>query len=244
MVSGPHFFDDKDIFEIYWNRRKRPDNPNDVIEKPIMLELVDNVKYMDILELGCGGGDFGDLLLSMGCQSYTGIDASQRMIERAGKTLESPRATVVHGNFTAYDFVPAQYHLIISRLTLHYVAQLDDLFVRLKSALKPEGRFVFSVEHPVLTANNMATEKLDVFRDVWTVDNYFKSGRREVNWMGKTVIKYHRTLEEYIQLFMQTGYKLVTLRESKPLPQNFSNPHEYERRLRVPLYLFFVLESV
>jgi len=242
MVNGPEFFDDEEIFESYWTRRRRPDNPNDAIEKPITLELIDNVKYMDVLELGCGAGDFGDLLIMMGCQSYTGIDASSRMIGLAQKALTTNNTKLVHGDFTAYDFMPKQYHLVVSRLALHYVRNLHDLFERIRPTLKPDGRFIFSVEHPVLTSSNMATEKLDVFRDVWTVDNYFKSGKREVHWMGKTVVKYHRTLEDYFQLFHDTGFQLVNLRESKPNQQNFGNPHEYERRLRVPLFVFFVLQ--
>ncbi len=243
MVSGPQFFDDDDIFESYWARRKRQDNPNDTIEKPIMLELVDNVKYMNVLDLGCGGGDFGELLLSMGCQTYTGIDASSKMIERAGKTISSPQATVIHSDIATYDYVPQQYHLIVSRLTLHYVENLENLFIRLRSALKQDGKIIFSVEHPVLTSNNMATEKLDTFRDVWTVKDYFQTGARDVWWMGKQVTKYHRTIEDYFKLFSDTGFQLVNLRESKPSPQNFSNPHEYERRLNVPLFLFFVLKT-
>lgn len=243
MVSGPQFFDDDDIFETYWARRKRPDNPNDVIEKPIMLELVDNVKYMNILDLGCGAGEFGDILLTMGCQSYTGVDGSYRMTEHAKKILKSDKATIIQSDIAMCRFAPQAYHLIISRLALHYVENLQGLLESVRPALKQGGRFIFSVEHPVLTSNNMATEKLDVTRDSWTVDDYFKTGKREVYWMGKQVIKYHRTLDEYFQLFGKTGFRLVNLRESEPQPQNFSNPHEYERRLKVPLFIFFVLES-
>lgn len=242
MVDGPQFYDNDEVFETYWKRRNRPDNPNDALEKPIILDMIGNVKYAGILELGCGNGDFGNLLLAMGCQSYTGVDSSYNMINLAKKNAASDRARLISGRIENCEFPADQYHLVVSRLSLHYVADLHDVFSRLKTSLKSDGKFVFSVEHPVITSHN-ESKKNDKRTD-WVVDNYFKSGQRQYEWMDHTVTKYHRTLEDYFSLFAETGFSVINLRESKPRRENFVSESEYERRQRIPLFLFFSLKSV
>lgn len=240
MVSGSEFFDDNDIFETYTQgRKRRSDNPNDALDKPIILELMGNVKYADVLDLGCGAGEFGNLLLDLGCQSYTGIEASSKMVAVARETLVSDKTTVIHADLKNYTYPLDQYHLITSRLALHYIENLHDLFSKLNLSLKQGGRFVFSVEHPVLTSHN---ESLDISggkRSNWIVDNYFKTGQRQVTWMGKDVIKYHRTVEDYFKLLQDAGFAILSLRESKPRRENFHDALEFERRQRIPMFLFF-----
>lgn len=243
MVSGPEFFDDDEMFKSYWQHRKRADNPNDAIEKPILLELIGNVKYADVLDLGCGAGEFGNLLLDLGCQSYTGIEASSKMVAEAKTVLVSDKAQVIESNIETYHYPKNQYHLIVSRLALHYVDDLQHLFSILHPALKLGGRLVFSVEHPVMTCHNESLEKSGK-RSNWIVDNYFRTGQRQAKWMGKDVIKYHRTIEDFFLILQHTGFTILSLRESKPRPENFHDPSEYQRRQRIPMFLFFSAQAM
>ena len=132
--------------------------------------------------------------------------------------------------------------LIISRLAFHYIKDLAPVFKGIDTSLKKGGIVVFSVEHPIITSCYEAYHQ-KVKRGNWIVDNYFKSGERINNWIGKDVVKYHRTIAEYFQLFQKTGFNLVQLEESKPDKANFTNLVEYERRSRIPLFLFFKLEK-
>ena len=42
--EGPQFYDNPQVFEIYQQHRQRSDNPNDTLEKPMMVELLGNVE--------------------------------------------------------------------------------------------------------------------------------------------------------------------------------------------------------
>jgi hypothetical protein len=68
--EGPAFYDDDAIFKTYMARRQRSDNPNDTLEKPIILELASDLANQRILDLGCGDATFGQEALTKGCQSY------------------------------------------------------------------------------------------------------------------------------------------------------------------------------
>ena len=53
------------------------------------------------------------------------------------------------------------------------------------------------------------------------------------------VIKYHRTMEEYFSLLQQTGFTITNIKEATPNQTYFQSTEEYERRLRIPLFLLF-----
>ena len=53
-LQGPAFYDDQDVFETYQVHRGRSDNPNDTLEKPILLELVGELTRKRILDLDSG----------------------------------------------------------------------------------------------------------------------------------------------------------------------------------------------
>lgn len=38
--DGPTFYDDEVIFKTYMARRQQADNPNDTLEKPVILKLI------------------------------------------------------------------------------------------------------------------------------------------------------------------------------------------------------------
>lgn len=42
-TAGPTFYDDDTVFATYQQGRQRPDNPNDTLEKPVILELSSDI---------------------------------------------------------------------------------------------------------------------------------------------------------------------------------------------------------
>jgi hypothetical protein len=100
------------------------------------------------------------------------------------------------------------------------------------------GRFVFSLEHPVITSCDRAWQTAGVRQD-WIVDDYFESGPRSTDWMGGRVIKYHRTVEDYFIALRQAGFSVDELEECRPKRAHFADEATYERRKRIPLFLLF-----
>jgi SAM-dependent methyltransferase len=236
VSNHEEFYDNPDIRARYFAHRIQPDNPNDTLERPIFLDLVGNFNQLDIIDLGCGDASFGKDALLQGARSYIGIEASRAMVDLALAQLTNTSGKVHHERLETWKAQSEQADLISSRLALQYVENLKPVFQEAYQALRPGGRMIFSVEHPVITSNfaSLAGGR----RTTWLVDDYFKPGARTHQWLGHEVTKYHRTLEEYFDLITMTGFQLERIRESHPQPQNFSSQEEYERRLRIPLFLF------
>ncbi|HEY9620257.1 MAG TPA: class I SAM-dependent methyltransferase [Crinalium sp.] len=236
MSNHEEFYDNPDIRARYFAHRIQPDNPNDTLERPIFLDLVGNFKQLDIIDLGCGDASFGKEALLQGARSYIGIEASRAMVDIALAQLTNTPGNVRHQRIESWTAQSEQTDLISSRLALQYVENLEPVFQEAYQALRPGGRMIFSVEHPVITSNFASLA--DGRRTTWLVDDYFKPGARVHQWLGHEVTKYHRTLEEYFDLIAAAGFKLERIRESRPQPQKFSSQEEYERRMRIPLFLF------
>jgi SAM-dependent methyltransferase len=236
MSNHEEFYDNPEIRAKYIARRTQPDNPNDTLERPIFLELVGNFNQLDIIDLGCGDASFGKEALLQGARSYIGIEVSKAMVNAALAMLTNTSGKVRHQRIESWIAQSEQADLVSSRLALHYVENLKPVFQEAYQGLRPGGRMIFSVEHPVITSNfaSLAEGR----RTTWLVDNYFKPGARVHQWLGHEVTKYHRTLEEYFDLITTAGFQLERIRESRPQPQKFSSEKEYERRLRIPLFLF------
>jgi len=235
--NGIAFYDDDAVFETYMARRKRADNPNDTIEKPVILELIGNFTNQRILDLGCGDASFGQEALSKGCQSYLGIEGSGNMFKSAQQNLAGTNGKVVQADIESWDYPTHAFDLVISRLVFHYIKDMDEVFRQVYRPLTENGRFVFSVEHPVITSCDRAGQGKGKRQD-WLVDHYFDTGQRVTSWMGGQVIMYHRTVENYFVGLQRAGFLVEGLREAAPQPEQFGNDDvTYQRRKRIPLFL-------
>lgn len=233
---GPDVYDDITFFKNYMKRRNRLDSPNNIIEKPIMLELIGDVEDKKILDLGCGDGKFGVELLDNGCSSYEGIEGSEFMVKEAAKHLTNPKGKIYSSTMESWSFPKKKYDVVISRLALHYIEDLHDIVQKAYHSLKDSGKFIFSVQHPVLTSSIRDSE-LSSKKSNWIVDDYFYGGERIEKWIDKKVIKYHRTVEAYFQILKQAGFSITDLREGTPSLEEFEHIDEYTRRMRIPLFL-------
>ncbi len=235
--KGSSVYDNKDFYDHYMARRHRNESPNKLIENPELLELLGEVSGLEVLDLGCGDASIGLELLDKDCLFYLGIDGSKNMCERASVKLEGTNGHVEHSSLEEYRYPENTYDRVVSQLVLHYIENVDQVMKSVYRTLKPGGRFVFSVQHPVITASFKSMQGGK--RSNWIVDDYFHPGRRVEPWIGEEVVKYHRTIEEYFRLLQQTGFEIQELREGTPRKEYFEDENEYERRKRIPLFLFF-----
>lgn len=236
-LAGSELYDDEAAFQRYVAPRRRPwDSPVFTMEMPAFWDTVGDVTGLTILELGCGDGEVAAQFLERGASRYFGVDASQRMVTAAAGRLDATRATVVRHDLRVYSPPSNTFDLVVSLRVLHYLSDLAAVLARAGSALHAGGRLVYSHEHPVVTS--FESREPDGRRGNWTVDNYFVPGERDVTFLGRRVMKYHRTVEQHLDAIRAAGLEFTRLRECPPVRELFEEDSlEYERRLRIPLFL-------
>jgi SAM-dependent methyltransferase len=234
-LTGPELFDHPEALEEYFTPRPDAESPVETMEIPALRRQVGDVSGLRILDLGCGDGWLGEELLRRGAAGYHGVDASAEMVVRAARRLGAA-ATVTRQPLEELELGAARFDLVVSCLALHYVADLTAALARAAAHLDPGGRLVYTHEHPVVTSNE--SRPAGGSRGAWTVDGYFRPGARRVTFFGQPVVKYHRTVEHHVTAFAAAGFRLTGLSECAPERERFgARRDEYERRLRIPLFL-------
>lgn len=233
---GSSAYGEQDFLDNYLKRRARIDSPNNALEGPAIDALLGSVQGKEILDLGCGDGVYGRQLLGRGAQSYTGVEGSAAMAELAGGHLGYSNGEIIYSSMEGYQFPRNRFDVVLSRMALHYIDDLERLFESIRETLADDGKFVFSVQHP-LTTSSFASKSAGDKRGDWLVDDYFQQGERQEPWIGKTIVKYHRTIESYFTALVSAGFLVEALQEGEPKRENFSDSEEFERRKRIPVVL-------
>ncbi len=253
---GGSFYDRPGMRDAYLaHRHATVSSPNRVMEEPAFMQALGSIDGLHVLDLGCGDGTFARQAIELGAASYRGIDGSIAMIERAkarngGNSLASGKVefeqldmedldNLTEGGRRDTSETTSAYDVITARMALHYVADLDAVLTVAASLLGPNGRMLFTVVHPVITAAGGApTADAGGPRSSQLVDRYFEPGPRRLPWFGSEVTWHHRTIEEYVTAVLRRGLRLTELSECAPVASLFAGNHaEYERRKRVPLML-------
>ena len=68
---------------------------------------------------------------------------------------------------------------MISRMALHYIVDIAALFARVYATLADGGRFVFSIEHPVITSCSAARPDGEGLSEGSRTDENGRSGEEE-----------------------------------------------------------------
>jgi predicted TPR repeat methyltransferase len=98
----------------------------------------------DIADLGCGTGLCGPLFWPI-ARRLAGVDLSANMIEKA-RTRQSYDELVQGDIIEFLDARAASFDLAIAADVFVYIGDLDPVFRSVRQALRPGGRFAFSVE--------------------------------------------------------------------------------------------------
>ncbi|TQR20384.1 class I SAM-dependent methyltransferase [Psychrobacillus vulpis] len=236
--KGASAYDQSEFFSNYMKRRGRQDSPNNAIEGPIMFELIEDVLDKEILDLGCGDALFGKELLSRGAKHYSGVEGSNQMATAAKVNISSLNGTIHLASMEDFHYPANSFDIVTSRFAIHYIEDIQKLFHNVHNTLNENGKFVFSVQHPLTTAS-FESKKSGDRRENWIVDDYFLDGERKERWIDEVVVKYHRTIEQYFRALTKVGFQIVDLREGTPKREHFSSEEEFKRRQRIPLVLAF-----
>lgn len=183
------------------------------------LGLLGAVRGLPILDLGCGGGQAAIYLARQGAR-VTGLDISPVQLTFAVQQANRAGVAVqwVQGGLEALAQLPvAQWDLIISLYALHYMADLPRCLAECYHRLRPGGRLIFSLDHPIRAC---FFDPLDQELTLYPERSYFDT--TPCHWLFPDtrvqMESYHYTISEWLALLQQAGFRLLRLIEPT-LPQ-------------------------
>ncbi|WP_407482051.1 class I SAM-dependent methyltransferase [Elizabethkingia meningoseptica] len=238
-------YDEPSFFELYGKMGRSQKGLEGAGEWHVLKDMLPDIKGKKVLDLGCGYGWHCRYAIEKGALSVVGIDISEKMLQKAREINQLVGIEYIKKPLEDIRFEAEMFDLIFSSLTFHYIQSYDVLIENIYHWLRTGGKFVFSVEHPVFTAEGSQNW---IYDDAgtklhWAVDKYFFEGERHTSFLGESVLKYHRTLSTYLNLLLKAGFKIIEVKEPTPNAEMLENIPEMQDELRRPMMLLISVEK-
>jgi ubiquinone/menaquinone biosynthesis C-methylase UbiE len=216
-----NIYDNDIFFKNYKSLRKTGITYNDFVEQPAIKSAISSLNGKTVLDLGCGNGQFAKYCVDNGATKVTAVDISKNMIEQANIENKHKKIEYICTPIEDLELKNQKFDIIISSLTTHYIDDYKGLIEKVTSLLHRDGEFIFSTEHPIVTArkemNNWIKDE-DGNKLHWGLDNYQEEGKREQHWYIDGVVKYHRTISTLINTLISSGLVLEKILEPQAIP--------------------------
>jgi 2-polyprenyl-3-methyl-5-hydroxy-6-metoxy-1,4-benzoquinol methylase len=235
-----NIYDNPTFFEKYSSLRDTGVTYNDFVEQPAIKSLISSLEGKSVLDLGCGDGGFAKYCINHGATNVLGVDISSNMINQARE--ENRRENIKYLCMPIEDLVlpTEKYDLIVSSLVIHYIEDYPALLKKVNGLLHKNGKFIFSTEHPIVTArkemNNWVKDK-NGNKLHWAIDEYQEEGQREQRWYIDGVIKYHRTISTLINGLIEAGFTIEKILEPQSIPAGIKQMPKIINEIRRPSFI-------
>lgn len=183
---------------------------------PAMLDVLGNIGGKSILDVGCGPGYLTRPLAELGAK-VTGADLSGELLLKA-RELEGRRPLGIR--YLQLDAArleglkDSSFDIVTSNLAIHAVKGAKPAIMECGRVLKPGGRFVFSIMHPVTDTIELSDYKHDS-RGPYVRLRVYGEEREKAHrgFRMAGVPNYHRPFGFYMNALFDAGFSVTGCRE-------------------------------
>jgi len=186
------------------------------------LNLLGDVKGKKIIELGCGGAENSIVLAKKGA-ICTGVDMSSEQLKYANNLIKEHKVQIelIEGDIENLEMLDDDlFDIAITTFALDWMQDLNAAFREAHRILKPNGIFVFSMQHPIY--NLFGAEDLKNLEEVKILESYFE---KEVTFKEPTGIElrvHASKISDIINGLIKIGFDIEEILEPEPLEEDLT----------------------
>ncbi|MEV6238343.1 class I SAM-dependent methyltransferase [Lentzea sp. NPDC051838] len=237
VIAAPAVENDYDGFAEAYTAENETSLLNAYYVRPAIVDLAGDVAGRRILDAGCGAGPVSAALRDRGAV-VSGFDRSAKMVELARQRLGDDVDLRVADITGPLPYPDGAFDDTVAALVLHYLEDWTAPLAELRRVLKPGGRLIVVVNHPILL--KMVHRETDYFATTKWSEEYDFNGQKAV------LTYWHRPLHAMTDAFTAAGFRTAVISEPPPAPE----AHELfpDEMARFPSgaflsFMFFVLEA-
>lgn len=216
----------------HWLSHREPGQLVDTSFPARLLELLGDLDGKDVLDAGCGQGYLSRMLAARGAH-VTGIDLSPRLIAKARDRDTGSRIDYRLGDLSQpLPELEGHFDLIASYLVLNDMRDYRGFAASLASLAKSGARIALAFNNPY---SSVIREHI--------ADNFAEGAMGAYIGMAKQGVParyYHRTLEQYLDAFLDAGLQLVKLVD---MPDGFAVHRMLPPGYRFPRFMLLAFEK-
>ena len=192
----------------------------------------------DVLDVGCGEGQVARLAVSVGADRVVGVDPTWGQLAVACERGGSPRYG--RAEAAALPFTAGSFDAVVACLVFEHIDAVDDALSEVGRVLRPGGRFLFFLNHPLLqTPGSGWIDDRILDEQYWRIGPYLVEDRSLEEVEKDVHIPFvHRPLSRYVNAMATAGLVIERMEEPAPPPGFLARAEEYKEAATIPRLLF------
>ena len=195
----------------------------------------------DVLDVGTGEGQLARVAID--ARRVVGVDPSRRQLEVARRRGGGPR--YVRADAAGLPFPGASFDAVLACLVFEHIDAVDEAVAEVGRVLRPGGRFLFFLNHPLLQAPGSGwIDDRILDEQYWRIGPYLveDNSLQEVD-KGVFIPFVHRPLSRYVNAMAAAGLLVRRMEEPTPPPGFLARAEEYVAAATIPRLLFLRAEK-
>ena len=234
-----------DLWEAHadWWQREFTDGVDPEYTEQILPIVVEWTSGFDrVLEVGTGEGQVARAIAAQNGAEVVGVDPTVNQIVEAVRKGAGP--TYARSGAESLPFPDASFDAVVCCLVFEHIDDVDGALAEVSRVLRPGGRFVFCLNHPLLQTPGSGwidDQILDPPEQYWRIGPYLTE-QAVVEEVEKDVyIRFvHRPLGRYINAMADVGMTIERMLEPAPPPGFIARAPEHTEVATVPRLLTLV----
>ncbi|QGG95457.1 class I SAM-dependent methyltransferase [Actinomarinicola tropica] len=194
---------------------------------------------VDVLDIGCGEGQIARLAVRGGARRVVGVDPTWAQVVEAERRGGGP--VYARAGAAALPFADASFDTAVACLVFEHIVDVDDAIAEVARVLRPGGRFLFFLNHPLLQTPGSGwidDQILDPPEQYWRIGPYLVEDESVEEVEKDVFIPFiHRPLSRYVNALADAGLVLTRMEEPAPPPGFLARASEYEAAATIPRLL-------
>jgi SAM-dependent methyltransferase len=214
---------------------------------PFTFKQLGDVSGKVILDLGCGEGGYSRELTRKGA-IVTAIDCGESAIKYCISKAEEEQLNItyhVRNSCDLYSIENDTFDVVLASMMLMDCEDFEGTIKEIVRVLKPAGKLFASVCHPCFhLSGGIGRQRINADKEV-VVSNYYHPKEWEAPLPGGNVnvIWRHRTIEDYVKIFIKSGLTITDLHEPKPTEEQAVINADIAWMQKIPIFMFWELKK-
>ena len=196
----------------------------------------------DVVDIGTGEGQIARLAAAGGAERVVGVDPTDAQLAVAAERTGGPG--YVRAEAASLPLASGAFDAAVACLVFEHIVDVDAALAEVGRVLRPEGRFLFFLNHPLLQAPGSGwidDHVLDPPEQYWRIGAYLVEDHSIEEVEKDVFIPFiHRPLSRYVNAMAAAGLVVRRMEEPAPPPGFLARAEEYAEAATIPRLLFLL----